>query len=172
MHFYGQILSDKWAQTRAASTRVSHRAALAPGLEGTRPHNSCEKYNGKQAQLLTKCSLLLLRTTPQHARWFSNVTQPQTDALWWFLLRQLKGLAGCSSAEGTPARSAWTVSNNIQKLQTNVWDTQTYAMKVQGKYLGGKAVVKSSVASKAAIKQHPPEPPEATSTPRPLFRFK
>lgn len=42
-------------------------------------------------QSLIKCSLLLLGL-PHNMPWFSNIIQTQTDALWRFLFRQLKGI--------------------------------------------------------------------------------
>lgn len=39
-----------------------------------------------------KVFIVIIRTIPQYARWFSNIIQTQTDALRWFLFRQLKGI--------------------------------------------------------------------------------
>lgn len=37
-----------------------------------------------------KVFIVIIRTIPQYARW--NIIQTQTDALQWFLFRQLKGI--------------------------------------------------------------------------------
>lgn len=50
--------------------------------------------------------IVIIRTIPQHARWFSNIIQTQTDALRWFLFGQLKGIT-VSVAELKVCQHAW-----------------------------------------------------------------